>query len=145
MKYKFNFDKWVINHFGKIASAVMTGEERKTLLKNALKRNGELFVKNDRGHQVGTMSIDIGSFGVPYVMVSSIRKEDCDVVEGDEKKFSYDLWKKENKNQEDDIVAKYDGMALSRIKEIANSFSAYPNGMFVVDGEFCIDKKKEMK
>ena len=31
------------------------------------------------------------------------------LTECDEKKFFYHLWKKENKNQEDDIAKKYDG------------------------------------
>lgn len=83
-------------------------------------------------------------YGSNGAFTKEVRKA-LPVVEGDEKKFFYDLWKKENKNQEDDIAKKYDGMTLSRIKETAESFSAYPNGMFVVDGEFCIDKKKEMK
>ena len=247
MRYTFNFDKWVINHFGMISTATISKEERDFFMKSVLKHNGEVFAPNEGSRFVGEIVVNLGSLDRPSNMLTNIEPDDCDlilepkeekedslignynplisgilpavdktkasvpsyevdkvypnekkgitcvifkngdkrilkvskkepycvetavayaiaeqvygsnsaftkevrkalpVVEGDEKKFSYDLWKKENKNQEDVIVAKYDGMALSRIKETAESFSAYPNGMFVVDGEFCIDKKKEMK
>ena len=62
-----------------------------------------------------------------------------------EKKFSYDLWNERNKSDGGDAVARYDGMTLARIKEIANSFERYPNGTCVVDGEFSIDLKKDLK
>ena len=268
MKYKFNFDKWVINHFGMISTATISKEERDFFMKSVLKHNGEVFAPNEESRFVGEIVVNLGSLDRPSNMLTNIEPYDCDlyddsieqefneglalfkehsvpmrsplfldkdglentygksilsgvlpeakhvsvpfceidkvypnekkgvtcvifkngdkrilkvskkepycvetavayaiaeqvygsnsaftkevrkalpVVEGDEKKFFYDLWKKENKNQEDDIAKKYDGMTLSRIKETAESFSAYPNGMFVVDGEFCIDKKKEMK
>ena len=81
MKYKFNFDKWVINHFGGISTATITKEERDFFMKAILKHNGEVFLPNEGSRLVGEISINLGSLGNPSNMITYIEAEDCDLCD----------------------------------------------------------------
>ena len=98
MKYKFNFDKWVINHFGMLSTATITKEERDFFMKTILKHNGEIFLPNEGDRFVGGISINLGSFDNPKLIIQKIEAEDCDLYDDSiEQEFNEGLaWFKEH-------------------------------------------------
>ena len=98
MKYKFNFDKWVINNFGTISTATISKEERDFFMKTILKHNGEIFLPNEGSRFVGEISINIGSFDNQKNMITYIEAEDCDLYDDSiEQEFNEGLaWFKEH-------------------------------------------------
>ena len=98
MKYKFNFDKWVINNFGTISTVTITKEERDFFMKMILKHNGEVFFPNEGSHFVGNISVNIGYLDNPKNMITDIEAEDCDLYDDSiEQEFNEGLaWFKEH-------------------------------------------------
>ena len=98
MKYKFNFDKWVINHFGMLSTATITKKERDFFMKTILKYNGEVFPPNEGSHFVGNISVNIGFLDNQKNMITDIEAEDCDLYDDSiEQEFNEGLaWFKEH-------------------------------------------------
>ena len=60
------------------------------------------------------------------------------------KKFSYDLWKERNKSEGSRYVEAYDKKTINEIKEVCDNYDE-KDGFLIVDGEFSIDLKKDLK
>ena len=60
------------------------------------------------------------------------------------KKFSYDLWKERNKSEGSRYVEAYNKKTINEIKEACDNYDE-KDGFLIVDGEFSIDLKKDLK